>query len=340
MGPLKKTKKSRKNGVKYSLINVFTGSDLSSRRLATMEIKSENPGPVVWLTGCIHGDEVGGMVIIQEAFKKLSREGLLKGSVYAFPLMNPIGFETGSHGIIISSEISPAKEDINRSFPGDKSGSIAERLAYIIFNKIKSTNPTIVLDFHNDWVNSVPHVLIDPYPGKEHKDAHEKLLELAKETGMIMIGESREEVQKTLTWSLLQANIPSLTLEIGGAYVVNEANVKEGTDAIYNILSHLGMITSLRELTAYPMPLSLKDKKLEYSYEPRCETTGVIRFLAQPGEVVEKGQPLARIYNVFGKLVETLEAVNDCIIIGHSDSSVAHPGLEVIASGIIRKNIA
>ena len=334
----KKRKKTSKKGIKYSFINVFTGSDLSSRRLALMEIKSENPGPVVWLTGCVHGDEVGGIAIIQEVFKKLSREGLLRGTVYAFPLMNPIGFETGSHGIIISSEITPSKEDINRSFPGNKDGSVAERIAHIIFQKIKKTEPTLVLDFHNDWISSIPHVLLDPKPAKEHAETYSKLLEFAKETGLIMVGEKEHEVQKTLTWSLLSEDIPSLTLEVGGAYMINEQNVKEGVDATLNVLSHLGMITTLPELVNYPVPEALQDKSLEYSYEPRCESTGVIRFIAEPGEVVLKGQPLARIYNVFGKLVETLEAVYDCIIIGHSDSAVARPGATVISSGIIKKS--
>jgi len=67
-----------------------------------MANESSNPGPFVWLTGCIHGDEVTGTVTIQEVFKTIRRQSLLRGSLYAFPLMNPIGFETASRNITLS----------------------------------------------------------------------------------------------------------------------------------------------------------------------------------------------------------------------------------------------
>ena len=85
--------------VKYSFLKILTGSDLSRRRLPFMAIESVRPGPVVWLTGCIHGDEVTGIVTIQEVFKNIRKQPLRNGSLYAFPLMNPIGFETASRNI-------------------------------------------------------------------------------------------------------------------------------------------------------------------------------------------------------------------------------------------------
>lgn len=114
---------------KYSFSPILTGSDLSRRRLALMEAKSENPGPVIWFTAAVHGDEVGGIVIIQEIFKKLKKGPLLKGLLYAFPLMNPIGFESATRNIPVS------EEDLNRAFPGNPSGSLAERIADTIFKK-------------------------------------------------------------------------------------------------------------------------------------------------------------------------------------------------------------
>jgi len=106
----------RKQKIKYGFINIMTGSDLSVRKLAVMSAKSNNPGSVVWLTGCVHGDEVGGIAIIQEIFKKLKTQPLIRGSIFAIPIMNPMGFETNSRHIAMS------EEDLNRSFPGQKTG--------------------------------------------------------------------------------------------------------------------------------------------------------------------------------------------------------------------------
>ena len=141
--------------VRYSFVRILTGSDLSNRRLPFMLAESEVEGPIVWMTACGHGDEVGGIVIIQEIFKWIKRQGLRRGKLMAFPLMNPMGFETASRQIIYS------QEDLNRSFPGNPKGSLAERIAYKIFSAITQTRPSLILDLHNDWTLSIPYTLLD-----------------------------------------------------------------------------------------------------------------------------------------------------------------------------------
>jgi predicted deacylase len=186
-------------GLKYSFIRILTGSDLSSRRLAVMEMKGKESGPTLWLTGCVHGDEVGGIVIIQEVFKRLTKEGLLAGKILAFPLMNPIGFENNSR------HLSPSQEDLNRSFPGQADGTLAERLADTIFSYIKNTKPSLVLDLHNDWLASIPYTLIDPNPGTKHKEAYDQAKTFARVAGFPIVDEEeenlteKEELQKSLS---------------------------------------------------------------------------------------------------------------------------------------------
>jgi len=320
--------------IHYSFINVLTGSDLSSRRLAIMEAKSQQAGPVVWLTGCVHGEEVGGIAIIQEIFKKLKKEPLIAGSVYAFPLMNPMGFEMVSRSIAVSGD------DLNRSFPGNPNGSLAERIADKVFTNIIATHPTLVLDLHNDWTQSIPYTLIDPYPGAEHKEAYEKVKTYAEQTGLVVINEQEEaddkdDLKRTLSGSMLLQNIPAITLELGEAYVVNEQNVEEGVKAIWNILMKLGMVNPSEQTMDYPIPAELKGKVLHYSHQPVSSSSGIIRFKVKPGQLVKKDQPIAKIYNVFGKLEQTLAADRDGIVLGHSDSSVALPGEPIVSFGFL-----
>lgn len=320
--------------IRYSFINVLTGSDLSSRRLALMTAISKTEGPVVWLTGCVHGEEVGGIAIIQEIFKKLKKEPLLQGAVYAFPLMNPMGFEMVSRSIGVSSD------DLNRAFPGNPKGSLAERIADKVFTTIMATNPALVLDLHNDWTQSIPYTLIDPYPGAEHKEAYEKVKHYAEQTGFVVINEQeeaddRDDLKRTLSGSLLLKNVPAITLELGEAYVVNEQNVEEGVKAIWNILMQLGMVTVSEQKMDYAIPEVLQGKILHYSHQPVSSSSGIIRFKVKPGQLVKKDQPIAKIYNVFGKLEQTLAADRDGIVLGHSDSSVALPGEPIVSFGFI-----
>ena len=100
--------------IKYSFLKILTGWDLSRRRLPIMIADNRRKGPLLWLTACCHGDEVGGIVIIQDVFKKIRKNNnLLKGVLYAFPLMNPIGFETQTRNITFSKlqETMQAMED-------------------------------------------------------------------------------------------------------------------------------------------------------------------------------------------------------------------------------------
>jgi len=313
--------------VRYSFLKILTGSDLSRRRLPFMAIESSNPGPVVWLTGCIHGDEVTGIVTIQEVFKVIRRQPLLCGSLYAFPLMNPIGFETASRNITLS------KEDLNRSFPGDKNGSVAERIADIIFSTIKETNPTLVLDLHNDWMKSIPYTLVDPNPGSTHKKAYDLTLKVAGESGFIVVQET-EDVKGSFSYSLIENDIPALTIELGESYVVNEKNVEYGVKSILGILGYLNMITKPTEDFTYQAPEAAKGKTLKFTSLPVSSASGIIRFLTHPGDIVKTGQSVAKIYNAFGKLQDTLLCKQDGVVLGHSDFSVAFPGAPVMAFGV------
>jgi len=320
-------KKIRDTNIKieYSFVKVLTGSDLSSRRLPIMSVKSINSGPTIWLTAGVHGEEVGGMVVIQEIFKKL-KNNLLRGEVYALPLADPIGFETSSR-VIVQSE-----EDLNRSFPGDKDGSLAERMADRIFTTITKTNPDLVLDLHNDWRKSIPYVVLDNVG--QSKEIYNKNNFFAHKTGFPVILDT-DDVEKTLTESLVKHNIPAFVMELGESFVVNEKNVGYGVNAIWNVLSYLGMVNPVECLSGYNLNESVKGKILKYSSNPVSHSSGVIRFLVKPGDIIEKGTPVAKVYNAFGKLLEVLRVQEKAIVLGYSDYSVAFPGAHVVSFGVI-----
>lgn len=313
--------------LRYSFMKIMTGSDLSRRRLPIMSAISDRPGSTVWLTACIHGDEVCGIVTIQEVFRRLRRK-LLRGAVHAFPLMNPIGFETASRNITVS------REDLNRSFPGGPSGSLGERIANSILGKILETGPDLVLDLHTDWKRSIPYTLIDRDPGGPHKTTYEKTKLFARQVGFVSIVDT-DKLAKSFSYNLLVKGVPSLTLELGEPNVINEKNVEYGVDAIWNILSCLDMIESPEVHFRYPVSQAYAaETLLRYSDKPYSAQSGIIRFLVSPGDEVRCGQSFAKIVNAFGKHKETLNAAEDAIVLGYTDSSVVFPGMPIMAFGI------
>lgn len=323
---------SRSLKTRYSFLNILTGSDLSRRRLPFMVAESLTPGPVVWLTASGHGDEVGGIVVVQEVFKRIRKSKLTCGAIHAFPLMNPVGFETGSRNIALT------KEDLNRSFPGNKNGSVGERIADRIFRSIVQTRPAIVLDLHNDWIRSIPYAVIDPISGPEYSDVYNRTREFGEKTGFLLVRDS-DIMPRTLSYCLLREQIPALTLELGAPYVLNEMNTEYGLNCVMNILASLGMVETSGEYFRHSAASSMAGKTLVYSGRPYTSRSGIIRFLAQPGQVVKTGQPLAKVYNTFGKLQETISAANEAVVLGHSDSSVVFPGTPIMAFGVPTEDV-
>lgn len=290
-----------------------------SRKLPLLEARSTQPGPLVWLTACLHGDEVGGMVVIHELFRALRKQPLLAGRVMALPLMNPPGFESRRRDIPYSGE------DLNRCFPGDPEGSLGRRLGFHIFQFISASAPDLVLDLHNDWNRSIPYGLLE-----NHRDLKPICREYLRATGLLCVEET-ETLPGTLAWSLLEQGIAALTLELGESHLINESWVRYGTERIWGLLAHLGMV-SPRPLSE-PEPLIHTGQLLTYSAQPLSPASGVIRYLVEPGAWVKPRQPLARIIDPLGRTLATLKAQGEGVLLGHADSAVVYPGLPVMAFG-------
>jgi len=310
----------------YYFLQVMTGYDLSKRRIPVMEIESTSKGPLVILTACMHGDETGGTVVVHELFRILKRS-LRCGAVMAFPILNPFGFE------ITSRRISISNEDMNRSFPGNINGSLAQRIAAIVMQNITARKPDLVLDLHNDWNKSIPYTLIDNI---DDSIIMLQLTRFARISKLPAVQES-EKIISSLSYCLNNSGIPSLTFELGESLIINEKNVLYGINAVLNILSLLDMLTHRDELPGFTLPQEVRNSILTYSEGPVCSKSGILRFSKKPGDLVKKGDRLARVYNAFGKLTETIAAEQEGIILGHNDYAVAYPGSPVMAFGVYER---
>jgi len=318
--------------LRLSRIPVLAGADLTTRRLAMMEARSGRDGPTVWLTAGVHGDEVGGVVVVQEIFARLRKRSLAAGRIKAFPLLNPFGFETASR------QIPSTQEDLNRAFPGDANGTFAERIAHLVTARIRDDAPDLVLDLHNDWIRSIPYALVDPRPTHAAgREAHRRVRDAARATGLPMVDEQEEGVSRatlrsTLSGSLLECGIPALTLELGAAQSVEEESVGAGVDAIWRVLAGLGLgEPDPAAPSARPLPAGYRGRILRYGHRPCPSTAGIVRFRVEPGDTVAHATPLASVHDVFGRRVELLRAVGEALVLGRADSSLAVPGVPLVA---------
>ncbi len=100
-------------------------------------IKSENPGPTLYLVGGVHGDERAGWFTAT-----LMRSVTIScGELYVLSRANQKGANNLTRTVT-------AGQDLNRSFPGKPEGNTAEVLADAIITDIAAKQPEFVFDLH------------------------------------------------------------------------------------------------------------------------------------------------------------------------------------------------
>ena len=309
--------------VSRRLIDITGMRDIVQRRIAVLSADSKVPGPVIWLTACIHGDEVGGTAVVHDVFSALRKSGLTRGAVHAFPLVNSMGFEN------VSRYINTDREDLNRCFPGDARGSMGERLARRLFDAIMKTSPDLVIDIHNDWVRSIPYVLLDSAESYRSNHLQKQVRKMARATQLLLVEDSDvfHSLRNSLAGASVGEGIPSFTIEAGGAFSIVEESVSSGMAAILSVLTFMKMIDWWKP----PLVQTSLSGPLMYTSTPLCTSSGLIRFSVSPGQAIKKDQVLARVYSAFGSDEESLRATGGGIVLGLEDHARVLPGREVIA---------
>lgn len=84
--------------------------------------RAPEEGPTLALMAGMHGDEINGMEIVRRMIDN-GHNRVKRGTTVCIPIINVYGFLNYSREV-------PDGKDINRSFPGNKNGSLASRVAY------------------------------------------------------------------------------------------------------------------------------------------------------------------------------------------------------------------
>jgi predicted deacylase len=101
--------------------------------------RSKIDGPTVLFSACLHGDEINGTEIVRQIIRKQINKPN-RGTIICIPIINIFGFLNQTREF-------PDKRDLNRVFPGSKTGSLASRFAHFLVTEII---PKIdyAVDFH------------------------------------------------------------------------------------------------------------------------------------------------------------------------------------------------
>lgn len=284
-----------------------------------MLLQGRQPGPTLWITANIHGNELTGI----SAVHRLVREELaekLRGTIVAVPSLNPAGLLTLARAPYYWAETS---RDPNRQFPSlvrreasptPHSRSAYEQAAAILFDWIGRT-ADLLLDLHCATLQSVPHVIrdrvlyVDPSDRPEAERVAEQMDALARSLGLPVVNEfpARRYVDDQLDRSLSGAcvnvaRIPALTVELGAPDVVDPIALEAGVTALRNALIGIGMVDgSPQSIATAPAPrLSYP---LRRENQPRAPAAGLVSYCVAPGATIGSDDIVAEVHDLFGRPV-------------------------------------
>ena len=279
-----------------------TGLDAS---LALKVLHGAKPGPAVFVSAAIHGDEIVGTAIIQRLIDHLM-PGAMAGTLILAPAVNIYGFASHSRYL-------PDRRDLNRSFPGYENGSLAAQLAHTFLEQVID-RCSLGIDLHTAAVHryNLPQIRIasgSPY-----------LTELAMAFAPPIIIESplRPGSMRALA---ADRETPMLLLEAGEALRFDRYSIKVGVAGVLRVLAHIGMIEQHGD--AHETDVPVRANRSSWVRAPRG---GVTRRVRKSGDIVKKGSLLAVVGGLFGE--DGLELVSpfDGVIIGHATLPVVNQG--------------
>lgn len=283
--------------LRIARLPTYTNIDLPVR-----VIRAEKPGPVLLLTGGLHGDEINGIEIVRRLLANNHLQ-LQKGSVIAIPLMNVYGFIQNVRGV-------PDGKDINRSFPGSKTGSLAKLVAYTMMNEI-IPKIDIGIDFHTGGSTR------SNYPQVRCVLDIEKNLELAKAFAPPVILHS-PLIDKSFRKAAYKKRKHILVYETGESMRFDQAGIQEGIDGTLRLMKHLGMISDAPE----PHQPEIYEK----SDWVRASFAGLYHSKVKLGVYIQKGMILGSITDPFGNEMKKIKSRREGRIIGINNCPVVHKG--------------
>ena len=267
--------------------------------------RSKKEGPVVLLTAGLHGDEINGTEIVRELIvKKINKPK--RGTIICIPVINIFGFVNQTREF-------PDGRDLNRIFPGSKTGSLASQFAYYILKEI-IPHIDYAIDFHAGGAQrfNAPQIRIVPNTAE--------LKTLSDVFGAPFTLYSNN-ISGSFRSSCDKMNVKMLLFEGGKSVDINNGVTKEAVEGTKRFLTHFDMLKNKHEISKPHQTIYI-----ETSDWIRANFSGMFHGLKQIGSYVTKGELLATISDPFGKVSHKLKAPHAGYLINVNDAPIVYQG--------------
>ena len=257
-----------------------------------------------------HGDELDGQYICYEIIKKIQMypEKLI-GILDIYPDVNPLGIDMGSRGIPMFDL------DMNRVFPGDNNGAVAEYTAAGLIDDIIGSDFCLDIHSSNIFLKEMPQLRMT----EENKD---KLLPYAKKLNadFIWIYSSKTVLDATLAYSLNNMGVPTLVAEMGVGHRINNEYCQQLIEGIFNLMTELEVwddapVNVRNSIVSTEGQVSFISAAGSGIFVSSINSMGTIGMGTHIGDIIEP---------ITGKVIQRIESPTDGIIFSLREHPVVY----------------
>lgn len=298
--------------IELPVVRLYTDTDIC---MPVHVIRARKPGPTMFVSAAVHGDELNGIEIIRRLIKQKNLR-LRCGSLLLVPMVNV-------YGVLNQSRYMPDRRDLNRCFPGSPKGSLAGIVANKFLKEIVS-HCEYGIDLHTGAIHR------SNYPQIRANLKDPETLVLAESFGVpVMLNSNLRD--GSLRQAAVELNTKVLLYEAGQALRFDELSIRAGVRGIQNVLAMLAMTsTKTGKAGAKPAPkpkrASVKPFVANTSTWTRAGVSGIVNNVRSLGDQVQKGDLLAKIGDPFGATFDSVRAPRSGIIIGKQNIPLVQEG--------------
>ena len=270
---------------------------LAGLEVPVIELTGASDGPRLTVLAGVHGCEYASMAAVRQWARGLEQRDL-RGRVVAVPVLNLPAFRARSPFVVPDDG-----KNLNRCFPGNPAGTLADQLAYATFTQLISGSDALVDVHAGDMVEALePFALYDAGPA----EARARELAVAYGLGFVVRSEPGpgRAVGGSTSAAAAEAGIPAIIAEAGGCGLVERAAVDAHVRGLDGILAALGMAGAPVTAAAPDQPAHLR----RFLWL-RCADEGWWEPAVEPGEAVAEGQLLGTVSSLDGaRLLQKITA--------------------------------
>jgi len=271
-------------------------------------LNGAEPGPRLFVTAAVHGDELNGTAVCRDLLGTVD-PAELHGVLVVVPIVNVLGAQ-------IHSRYLPDRRDLNRTFPGSSTGSMAARMARLVFDEVVRDSD-IGIDLHTaaNRRTNVPQLRV--------RTTDARSLELARAFGAPYILDATLRAG-SLRETAREIGVTVLTYEGGEALRLDGHAIEVGFTGVLRVLRYLGMRAD------GPGQPEREPVVMHESRWLRAERGGVVDMQVDFGDEVHIGQPVWTTTSPFGAERSVVESPYDGVVIGGTTLPLVTPGDAVL----------